>query len=944
MDHLEHPSEALLSTRRSLELLARVKEHTPEFMAQRLDTLEYMAQLSESRDRVEEALACWIDLADLLEAQLDARPTKAAAASGWSAPVASLVKEQTPQVDDLTRRLIQAHEHLGELYTRTQNEDAAASHWRRVLELDPDAVVATTRLEQDLQQRGRPEQLIAFYRERMAQTRQQAHRVDLALNLARVYEQLGMIEEAQLNLQEALRLDPERAQARAQLIDVLRGDGRYETLRKALQTLLLRLRDRTARADVLMVLAPMLLEQLDEPRQSARHYFEALDLVPGSVEALKGVRVALQDIIHADGVSAPAPVGEGSVGELQERVLLKLIDVESDATAQMQMLDEVAVLATHRQDAPAADEARRRIDLIQGQLDASPKNMGQRLDALLSVKTQPKDPKARFGQAYIKEPPVARLPEAPLVTDQELEEAALSDIPALPNDVQDQTTSPGDVPELNVENFRGKLQRALRDSGKISENAPWASLLNRDATPQPTSPIKGPRPEPEGDDLEAEDTQQADAVAPWDVVTRTGALSLGNVLDDAWDAMAQTVSIDAARQADDPQELANQIEALLRRGPLDRHPSLERAQYLALAREVGEVLYYDLEQSEKARNYLEMVRDHDADGLGQTSSLLNALESIYEESGLVDNRLNLLQERMQKSQNTDMATTYRLLIAQMLWDEREDFDGAVDHLQTILEDDPSHEAAHRLMAKMATERGQWKDAARHYERVLTERTGGLDEVELERELADIYLHQLGQPLKARKRYEGVLDASPADTQALEGIKQSQAMVSDWSGYLSSLGRELGLLVGEPQGVDLSARVFALEEISPPLRTAASQIFADAASIAQEKLQDLPLAHTLWGASYEFWPEQIDALEARIHIGREHGMESLAEDLETYAALLLDPYAQFEALFEAAMCRVSSPDHEDDVRANLAEAIALVEGLEPAPDALEEARRMLQRLS
>lgn len=941
MDHLEHPSEALLSTRRSLELLALVTDKTPEFKAQHLDTLEYMAVLSESRNRTDEALRCWIELADLLEAQLDERPQQTIAAGGWSAPVESLVKTQPPEVDDLTRRLIQAHEHLGELYTQGQNEDAAASHWRRVLELDPDALVATQRLEQDLQQRGRPEQLIAFYRERMAQTHQQAHRVDLALNLARVYEQLGMIEEAQLNLQEALRLDPERPEARAQLIDVLRGDGRYETLRKALQTLLLRLRDRTARADVLLVLAPMLLEQLEEPRQSARHYFEALDLVPGSIAALKGVRVALQDIIHADGVSAPAPVGEGSVGELQERVLLKLIDVESDTTAQMQMLDEVAVLATHRQDAAAADEARRRIELIQEQLNTSPKDMGQRLDTLLSVQ-ETKTPKARFDKTYIKEPPNTALPEIPSALGQKIEEVVLAKIPKPPLDAQEHTTSAQDAPAINVKSFRGKLQLALRNSGKITEGAPWAKLLGNATPTTPSVPIKGPRPEPEE---EEEDTRHDDDTkSPWDVNTRTGAVSLGNVLDDAWDAMAQTASIDAARQADNPQELTDQIEALLRRGPLDRHPTLERAQYLALAREVGELLYYDLEQSEKARNYLEMVRDHDPDGLGQMSSLLNALESIYEESGLVENRLNLLQDRMLKSQNPDMATTYRLLIAQMLWDEREDFDGAVSHLSAILEDDPSHESAHRLMAKMATERGQWKDAARHYERVLTERTGGLDEVELERELADIYLHQLGQPLKARKRYEGVLDASPADAQALEGIKQSQAMVSDWSGYLSSLGRELGLLVGNPKGIDLLTKTFTLEEISPPLRTAASQIMADAASIAQEKLQDLTLAHKLWGTSYEFWPEQIDALEARIHIAREHGMASLAKDLETYAALLLDPYAQFEALFEAAKLHIESQDNEDDTRATLAEAIAIVEGLEPAPDALEEARRMLQGLS
>jgi tetratricopeptide (TPR) repeat protein len=376
---------------------------------------------------------------------------------------------------------------------------------------------------------------------------------------------------------------------------------------------------------------------------------------------------------------------------------------------------------------------------------------------------------------------------------------------------------------------------------------------------------------------------------------------------------------------------------------LDSPLELPPARYLALAKELGEVLYFDLEDGVGARQYLELVRERDPEGLGAEPALLTALESIYEEIGDLERRLRVLESRLERAQSDDMVTTYRLLIAQLLWDQGKDAAGARGRLQEILQQDRQTEAALRLMAQIARESGDYHEAVRHLELVLSQRTGGLDEVELERELADIYLHRLGRPDQARRRYEGVLEAAPADAQALEGIKQCQSAVGDWRGYVGSLGRELGLLLGRAELVlDLPDAIDPLG-VSPALRLAASQIVSDAAHVVEDKLADAAWARGLWGLAYGLWPEDAESLERRIRLDRtQEAWPDLARDLEELAALLFDRSARFEALVECAQIYAERLGDVDAARPLYAEAIALGQD-GPPPAGLDEARRALQAL-
>lgn len=416
-----------------------------------------------------------------------------------------------------------------------------------------------------------------------------------------------------------------------------------------------------------------------------------------------------------------------------------------------------------------------------------------------------------------------------------------------------------------------------------------------------------------------------------------------------------------ARAQDSPALLADALSELIAAHlDADDAVDLEQAELMRLSMELGELYYYDLEDVQAARIHLERVRDEDPDGLGSQPTLLTTLEAIYEESGALSERIRILNARLKNADSAEMRITYRLIIAQLIWDEKPDAlddpgDAQADAharaeqarpwLQEVLKADPQNEAAHRLLGQIAYALQDYERAVRHYKAVLKVAGGGLDAIEMERDLGRVLLDKLGQADAAKQHFENVLTAAPGDSMALDGIKQCQAATQDWGGYVESLGRELGLLIGQPQG--LSAQEMAqleAEQIRAALRVPASQIVADAAHIVEHDLGDLQGAWALWGKAFALWPEHVDALERRVALDRTlDKSEALAQDLESYAELLLDPHARFETLNEAATLYANTLGRPDLARPVFAEAIALVQDEAQPPAGLDPARRALRAL-
>jgi tetratricopeptide (TPR) repeat protein len=848
-DELGDIGQALLSCRRALSMWEM--DDDPQALLEHADVLEFAAHMCQERERLEEATDYWMETIPLLE-KLAERAHPGTPGSQFDTAVDSS--------DELHDRLVRAHEALAALYDRRERPEAAASHLRRIIELDPEHISAPDELERFYRRAGRPEQLIELYQDLVSRITSPDRKAVIHQKMADLYEMLHLVDDATDQLELAIDIDPSADAPRRKLVALLRSEGRFEKLRATIDRLLSRARDPDTRWELSLALGDVLFEELDQYQNAAKAYFEAIQIRSTDLDAMRRLAASLEKIIDRDGLDVAAPAGSGSVDRLLERVLVKLSELEPKPVDQATTFERMAALADTTGDDAGASEARRRADEAYERAS---------LDEAMDVDLRLDD----------------------LLDDDLLDDAEAQD--EITEVIDDQEKTDDD----KLEGFREKYHALLTNRQK-------AKADSKTSTTKPSTPAK-PR-------------------APVDLRKQT----------------------EEARGADDPNALCAAIAALVEAHQDEASPvELDRGEYMRLSLELGELHYFDLEDSESALPHLERVRDTDPDGLGNKSTLLTTLEAIYEESGEVESRIQILRARLESADTEEMATTYRLLLAQLVWDEREDAKAARDWLDPVLDRDPRQESAHRLLAQIARDEQDFDTAATHLRTVLKVAGSGLDAVEIERDLAKMLLDQLDRPDDARQHFEQVLDAAPGDAMALDGIKQCQASMDDWEGYVHSLGHELGLLIGQPEGLELNDIIeLTPEDISPAVRVPASQIVADAAHIVEQDLEDEPSARALWGMAFSLWPEHVEALERRIALDRSlDKLHDLADDLESYAELLLDTHARFGALVEAAGLYAGELNAPDLARPLFAEAIAVVQDEDAPPEQLDAARRALSAL-
>ena len=403
-------------------------------------------------------------------------------------------------------------------------------------------------------------------------------------------------------------------------------------------------------------------------------------------------------------------------------------------------------------------------------------------------------------------------------------------------------------------------------------------------------------------------------------------------------------ALDEARKTENPAKTAAALEALL------GSEGLDSGRRIALTHELAELLYYDLEDNERALPWLLAVRELDPSGWGSKPAVLNAIEAIYEERGSVEGQIEILRAKMERAESADMADTYRLLIAQLEWETNQDGAKASRWLEPVLERDERHEGARRLLADIADGEERWAEAADHLRIALSVAGDGLDSVELERRLATLLLRRLAKPEDAAAHFRNVLRSAPSDAGAMNALRACHAAMGDWEAYAHSLEEELRVLLGRT--LDPSVKGGAVDwldeveagEVPQPLRLTASQILSDIARATEEHLDDPLRARLLWGKALGLWPEHVEALERRIDLDRKlEDDEALATDLEMYASMLLDARARFDALFEAARIVAETTDDADRARELLDHALSAAAELSAPPSEVEDAKETLRAL-
>lgn len=884
LEEMEDPRQALLGLRRSLTLSQEAEEPDTE----RATKLQCTARVCELLSRDEEAMQYWGDAVALLERSVERE-------------FASLDSEVAAESNSARDELMEAHRRLAELYDRRDRPAVAASHMRRILEVVPGDESALEWMEDYLRRAGQPRELIELYDELLVHCEGDEARSTMITKLGDLHARLGNIDDAQQYYRRALEIDPRAQGVRQNLVQLLTDEGRFESLRDVLNSVLVRTRDRATQREISMEIAAA-AEAMGDRDRAVRSYLEAAKLEMGDQDALQGAWRVLEAIVEERGSSAKAPVGSVSAGQLLEKLSIQLAGLVASVVQQRELLLKAAMLADERGDTAAAAEVRDRAkELSGGDDDGSFSDVDSRLDALL-------DDFVDFDDDLGLTPPN-----------------------------EDRQRAEQEEPDDQVASFRQRFSTMIKQPaelpkpGQKSLRSKLRSRLDRLVT--------------EGSDGEQEDESDEDSL------TVPVPTSFADGSDDDTSPRIHPVemgmsALQQVRGSGDPREVAEAIEHVLSLAENTDTEVLGSEDKKSLSKEAGELFYYDLEDGEAALPHLETVHRLDPEGDGSSPAVINALERLYEERGEVGARIRLLKARLNAEKSPQMRTTYRLLLAQLIWDRRDDADGARQWLDEVLEEEPDHEAAHRLLADMARHQEQWEATADHLEVIVRNASGGVDAVEAQRELAEVALHHLEDPQRAMMHFERVLEEAPGDSQALEGIKQAQVSQQDWKGYVDSLARELGLLIGRPGGLSWSeVEDLDADSIAPVVRVPAAEIIADAAHVVEEELQKLSSARHLWGLAYRLWPEQVEALQRRIKLDRQLGATAdLVDGLVDYAEMLLDPTERFHALVEAAELCLEEMGERDRAYRLYEQALKVVENIQQAPDDIDDVRRAFDALS
>ena len=352
--------------------------------------------------------------------------------------------------------------------------------------------------------------------------------------------------------------------------------------------------------------------------------------------------------------------------------------------------------------------------------------------------------------------------------------------------------------------------------------------------------------------------------------------------------------LEAARTGGDTARL---VELLPQVAELEADPR-RRA---ALLGELGQLLYYELEDTARAAQYLEEAQRLDPEGAGSEYALLSALEAVYEDAASAEGLLSVYRRKLEQAGSDEIRNVYRLLMAGVLFEQLGRPSESLSQLERVLQSDPRSVPALRLRARIWEATGRRADAADALESMTRmAEVDPFERQEILRDLGRLEWHVLGRLDRASRRFEELLVEIPGDTDCISSLKQIYARAERWDRFSDVLRRELCILAGSSTAFAAigDAALAGPGSVPSALHGTFAQILAEAADVELRQRNDTSLARHMIDAATRFAPADIMVHELLLEVARRQSDDGAIQRAALVVAKeLLDESARDELLRE-----------------------------------------------
>ncbi|MCC6215752.1 MAG: tetratricopeptide repeat protein [Polyangiaceae bacterium] len=792
-----------------------------------LDLLREMAQLAAERlNRPADAISLYQRLLDLEPSRidaLDALEKQAERAKDWATLARALEHRVTLPGDDAARLAVL--QKLGAVYAEHLGDPAAAaSAWRRVLELQPgharalrtlrDAYLAAgdyAALEELYGAQNDWDSLADVFSTAADRAKEPAQKVELSYRAAAVYtDRLGQPERALRSYERVLSVDPADARAASALLPIFEREEKWARLPPLYEVLLSKEEGVAERIELLRKLVEVTGSRLGDKKAAVAYARRAYDLAPEDEHAL----ALLEEAARAAGSWDPF------VGALEAR-LASLPQAESapppvdDARRGKKKKGKRPPESSAPDAAPApVDVARRALELRLARLYAD--ELGRSEDSIALYKrilaSAPDDDEAAQAlEALLRRED--RRDDLRWLLELRVENAEPAEKARILGEWATLEEEVFGAPERAVDLLRRVLDHAPEDLAAL-RGLPRLLLAAGDAAGAAVI-LERHRDVCEGSERAEREIELAEVLL--DRLDRPG---------EALDAAVRALDLDTR----DARAVAL-LERLVERPEVKARAAEVLARAYAAsgdARREAQALQALLEQSGTVAERLELadrlatVFEEKLESYGTALDVL--LRALAEAPGelqlweradtlaVLAGRPTDLAEALRATLRTELPEeTLRALCergARLHEDRLGDPVGATPYLEKLLGLEPTNEPAFRQLKDILTGAARWSELEALYDRTATATEDPTRRAELLVEVAMVCEEIIEDAGKATRHYERVIELDPEHVSASRALERLYERQERWADLAALLERRLGAATGDDL-LDLEVRLAQL---------------------------------------------------------------------------------------------------------------------------------------